>query len=150
MTSFFLYEKFDFLNRVPKANSSQLIAGGKGPGSGREQLNYPKSLLLTKTQDLIICDSANGRIQFWPQNANYGETLISNVQCNQLFTDQHGELLFSTVRNEIFKWFPAENRTELIMKADGQNPPASLSQMFLSRNGNVYVADRTRGKRVIS
>ena len=117
------------------------MAGGRGAGLAREQLNNPTSILLTTTKDLIICDSNNRRIQRWSQNANYGETVISGVACYKLFTGQNGEILFSTDKNEIFKWLPVENRTELVMKAGGKNPPSSKSNMFLSRNGNVYVAD---------
>ncbi|CAF4980539.1 unnamed protein product, partial [Rotaria sp. Silwood1] len=125
----------------PNATQGELLAGGRGAGLAREQLNNPTSVLLTTTNDLIICDEGNKRIQRWSQNANYGETVISNIACYKLFTDQNGEILFSTDKNEIFKWFPVENRTELLMKAAGGKPPKTKSNMFLSRNGNLYVAD---------
>lgn len=130
----------------PNATKGELLAGGRGPGSAREQLNEPTSVLLTTTGDLIICDGANERIQRWSHNVNYGETLIGNIACNQLFTDKNGEILFSTQKNEIFKWTPTENGAELVMKAAGKNPPGSSSKMFLSRNGNVYVADKNNNR----
>ena len=110
-------------------------------GQGRDQLDYPTSVLVTATKDLIICDRDNRRIQWWPHQSIYGETLISDVACLKLFTDHNGEIMFSTNQNELFKWNPAENRTDLVMEAAGKNPPKSSSNMFLSRNGNIYVAD---------
>jgi sugar lactone lactonase YvrE len=117
------------------------LAGGRGQGLSREQLNNPTSVVLTTNRDLIICDSDNKRIQRWNHNTNYGETLIDGVACRQIFVNESGDLLFTTAKNEIFKCLPTENRTELVIKAGGKNPPKGESNMFLSRTGNLYVAD---------
>ena len=125
-----------------------MLAGGKRPGPARDQLDRPTGLILTDAGDLIVCDSLNHRIQRWSPEATYGETILSDVACHKLFAGKKGEILFSNEKNEIIRWLPAENRTELVMQAAGKSQPRTKSNMFLSRSGNVYVAD-TKNNRIL-
>lgn len=145
MRNYFFQLIFDkdpnLYNRAPNADLGDVLVGGGG--EAWVHFGTPESILLTATGDLIICDSGYHRIERWSPKTNSTVSLINNVDCSQLFTDQNGDLLFSTSRSMLYKWLPAENRTQLVMKPAGKILPSKAkgNRMFLSRNGDVYVAD---------
>ncbi|CAF4130532.1 unnamed protein product, partial [Adineta steineri] len=81
-------------NRVMKypsgstsATYGTVVAGGNGPGSGANQFNSPRSILVDSQGTLYISDGNNNRIQRWLRNATSGTTIIGGTQgtaANQL------------------------------------------------------------------
>ncbi|CAF4314421.1 unnamed protein product, partial [Adineta steineri] len=83
------------------ATYGTVVAGGNGAGSGANQLNNPRSILVDSQGTLYISDGDNNRIQRWLQNANSGTTIVggtrSGTASNQLhFPDQ---ILFDKYNN---------------------------------------------------
>ncbi|CAF4208216.1 unnamed protein product [Adineta steineri] len=91
-----------------------VVAGGNGPGSGANQLNNPRSVLVDSSGALYIADGINNRIQRWLQNATNGTTIVGGTQgtaSDQLYFpntalfDKYGNLLVSDRYNNRIQMF---------------------------------------------
>ncbi|CAF0889125.1 unnamed protein product [Adineta steineri] len=84
------------------ATYGTVVAGGNGAGSGANQLNNPRSIVVDSTRTLYISDASNNRIQRWLSNATSGTTVVGGTtgtasnQLNwpeQILFDKYGNLL---------------------------------------------------------
>jgi sugar lactone lactonase YvrE len=130
------------------ATSGQVVAGGKGEGSGAHQLDNPYDLIVDKERDsLIIADNDNRRVVRWPRrNGISGETIISNIDCRGLTMDENGSLyVVDGEKNEVRRYRMGD--TEGIVMAGGNVPGSRLDQLdspshvFVDRDHSVYVSD---------
>ncbi|CAF0904435.1 unnamed protein product [Adineta steineri] len=94
-------------NRIMKFTSGStsstfgtVVAGGNGAGSGANQLNTPRSIVVDSNGTLYIADGNNNRIQRWLKNASNGTTIVGGTQgiaSNQLYFPE--QILFDGSRN---------------------------------------------------
>ncbi|CAF0838772.1 unnamed protein product [Adineta steineri] len=91
-----------------------VVAGGNGVGSGANQLNEPRNIVVDSNGALYIADGNNNRIQRWLQNASSGTTIVGGTQgaaANQLdfpetvLFDKYNNLLISDRRNNRIQLF---------------------------------------------
>ncbi|CAF0810347.1 unnamed protein product [Adineta steineri] len=96
------------------ATYGTVVAGGNGPGSGANQVNYPRSITVDSSGTLYVADSNNNRIQRWLQNASSGITIVGGTQgtaSNQfnfpetVLFDKYGNLLVSDRLNNRIQMF---------------------------------------------
>ncbi|CAF4204463.1 unnamed protein product, partial [Adineta steineri] len=96
------------------ATYGTVVAGGNGVGSGANQLNNPRSIVVDSNGTLYIADGYNNRIQRWLKNATSGTTVVggtSGTAANQLnfpetiLFDKHGNLLVSDRFNNRIQMF---------------------------------------------
>ncbi|CAF1363810.1 unnamed protein product, partial [Adineta steineri] len=96
-------------NRVMKypsgstsATSGTVVAGGNGSGSGANQFNSPRTVLVVSSGALYISDAGNNRVTRWLPNATGGTTVVGGTlgtASNQLnfpetiLFDKNGNLL---------------------------------------------------------
>ncbi|CAF4116996.1 unnamed protein product, partial [Adineta steineri] len=62
------------------ATYGTVVAGDNGAGSGANQLNNPRSIIVDSSGTLYIADANNNRIQRWLQNASNGTTIVGGTQ----------------------------------------------------------------------
>ncbi|CAF1073241.1 unnamed protein product [Adineta steineri] len=78
-----------------------VVAGGHGAGSGANQFNSPRSILVDSSGTLYIADGNNHRVQRWPLNAISGTTIVgtgtSGTAANQLNVPE--QILFDKYNN---------------------------------------------------
>ncbi|CAF0822768.1 unnamed protein product [Adineta steineri] len=89
-----------FASGSTSATYGTVVAGGNGAGSGANQLNSPRSIVVDSNGTLYISDQANNRIQRWLQNANSGTTIVCGTQgaaANQLYYPE--QILFDRYQN---------------------------------------------------
>ena len=56
------------------------VAGGNGPGSAMNQLDYPTVTYVSQRDgSYYICDTGNNRVQKWAMNASYGVTIAGSA-----------------------------------------------------------------------
>ena len=60
------------------------VAGGRGQGSGRDQLHSPYGLFVDDDQTVYIADCGNDRIMAWKAGATTGEVLAGGEVGAQL------------------------------------------------------------------
>ncbi|CAF4045270.1 unnamed protein product [Adineta steineri] len=98
-----------------RAINGTAVAGGKGAGSGANQFNRPRTILVDSQGTLYISDGDNNRVQRWLQNATNGTTIIggdkAGTSSNQLkfpetiLFDRFGNLLVSDRYNNRIQSF---------------------------------------------
>ncbi|CAF4187301.1 unnamed protein product, partial [Adineta steineri] len=83
------------------ATYGTVVAGGNGAGSGANQFNSPRSILVDSSGTLYISDGNNNRVQRWPLNAISGTTIVgtgtSGTAANQLNVPE--QILFDRYHN---------------------------------------------------
>ena len=143
----------DYLNhRVMEwkdgATSGIVIAGGKGPGNGSDQLHWPQDVILGKNKkSLIICDRKNRRVVRWPRrNGTRGETIISNIDCFGLTMDENGSLYAAdNEKHEVRRFGIGDSEGTVV--AGGNRKGNSSSQLsgpryvFVDPDHSLYVSD---------
>ncbi|CAF1237844.1 unnamed protein product [Adineta steineri] len=96
------------------ANHITVVAGCNGAGSGANQLNNPRTVLVDSSGTLYIADGSNNRIQRWLQNATSGTTIIGGTlgtASNQLnfpeaiLFDKYNNLLVADSHNNRIQLF---------------------------------------------
>ncbi|CAF4267236.1 unnamed protein product, partial [Adineta steineri] len=89
------------------ATYGTVVAGGNGAGSGANQLNNPRSILVDSQGTLYISDGDNNRVQRWLQNAKSGTTIVGGTKGTasnqlrwpeQILFDKYNNLLVSDRR----------------------------------------------------
>ncbi|CAF0890466.1 unnamed protein product [Adineta steineri] len=108
-------------NRVMKfpsdstsATYGTVVAGGNGVGSGANQFNNPRSILVDNSGTLYIADASNNRVQRWLQNAASGTTIVGGTQGaasnqltgpEQILFDKYNNLLVADRHNNRIQLF---------------------------------------------
>ncbi|CAF0809794.1 unnamed protein product [Adineta steineri] len=97
------------------ATNGTVVAGGKGAGSGANQFNRPRTILVDSQGTLYISDGDNNRVQRWLQNATNGTAIVggdkAGTSSNQLkfpetiLFDRFGNLLVSDRNNNRIQRF---------------------------------------------
>ncbi|CAF3327594.1 unnamed protein product [Rotaria socialis] len=139
-------------NRVVKwtsnANSGQIVAGKNGYGYRNDQCNQPTDVIVDKkTNSMIICDWGNKRVVRWPcENAENGQTIISNIDCSGLAMDNNGNLYVSDYKKgEVRRWEKEETNGKLVAGGNGRgnhlNQLNGPTYIFVDQDYSVYVSD---------
>ena len=130
------------------AKIGRVVAGGNGQGGEINQLSHPTNVIVEKrTDSLIICDMRNKRVVRWPrQNGTSGQTIISDIDCSGIATDNNGDLYVSDWRkNEVRRWKIGETNGTLAAGGNGRgdrhNQLASPAYLFVDEDHSVYVSD---------
>ncbi len=130
------------------ATSGQVVAGGNGSGSGAHQLSNPADVIVDKERDsLIICDYSNKRVVRWPRrNGTSGETIISNIYCWGLTTDENGSLYVTDYgKHEVRRYRRGESEGTVVAGGNGEgnrlDQLSSPRNVFVDGDHSVYVSD---------
>ncbi|CAF4029686.1 unnamed protein product, partial [Rotaria sordida] len=130
------------------ATTGQVVAGGNGSGNGAHQLNSSVDVIIDKERDsLIISDFGNKRVARWPRrNGTSGETIISNIGCVGLTTDENGSLyVVNYGKHEVRRYRIGDTEGTVVAGGNGQgNRLDQLSSpefVFVDRDHSVYVSD---------
>jgi sugar lactone lactonase YvrE len=126
----------------------QVVAGGNRRGNRTDRLDRPTDMIVDKRNDsLIICDVWNGRVVRWPrQNGTNGQTIISDIACGGLATDNNGDLYVSDWgKNEVRRWKIGETNGTIVAGGNGKgiglNQFNTYRSIFVDQNHSVYVSD---------
>ncbi|CAF0945371.1 unnamed protein product [Adineta steineri] len=108
------YRVMKYPSGSTNATYGTVVAGGNGAGSGANQLNDPRSILVDNTGNLYIADGSNNRIQRWLQNASSGTTIVGGTQGTasdqlnwpeQILFDRYQNLLVADRYNNRIQFF---------------------------------------------
>jgi serine/threonine protein kinase, bacterial len=128
-------------------SKGHVVAGGHGRGSGPQDLNGPKDVLISKQMNsLIICDSGNSRVVQWPLNdGTRVVVLIGNICCHGLAIDRHGCVYVSDEQRHEVRRFTRDGKVSAVAGGNGKgfhfiqlNTPISI---FVDEEQSVYVSD---------
>jgi len=144
--------------RFPRnCKQGELVAGGKGPGPGPDQLHNPYSVAIERNGSMIVSDLKNHRVlRFTPGQHRAGEVIaggkgagsrLDQLNCPRgLGFEADGSLLIADCDNHrIIRVYNDYSKTELA--AGGRGPGSSLDRLKCPRNlvieadGSVLVAD---------
>lgn len=141
-----LYIADEYNHRVVKwdygSTVGQVVAGGNGEGEGDNQLSYPNKITVAKNGTMFICTSGDRKIKKWEKNAREGQTIVTDIRCSGIHTDNQGSIYFSEpLQNFIMRW-PGN---EII--AGGNGAGSELNQLygpynfFIKNNTSLFIAD---------
>ncbi|CAF4012957.1 unnamed protein product [Adineta steineri] len=130
------------------AKNGQIVAGGNGYGNESDQLYSPTDVIINKKNDsLIICDWENKRVVRWPrQNGKIGDTIISDIYCQNLTIDKNGNLYVSDcIKNEVRRWKQGKRKGTIVAGGNGRGNHLSQlndpTYIFVDEDYSVYVSD---------
>ena len=66
---------------MPSASVGQTVAGGYGSGPALNQFSTALSVAVDSQGNILVCDSANNRVQKWTPNATAGQTVAGSPAC---------------------------------------------------------------------
>eukprot|EP00927_Polykrikos_kofoidii_P031789 TRINITY_DN27255_c0_g1_i4.p1 TRINITY_DN27255_c0_g1~~TRINITY_DN27255_c0_g1_i4.p1 ORF type:complete len:536 (-),score=109.69 TRINITY_DN27255_c0_g1_i4:70-1542(-) len=140
---------------------SEVVAGGNGSGSRRNQLHRPFGVAVDRTGAVLVVDSGNHRVVRWAPGARAGEVVAGGhgqgcrlEQLNYprgLALDAAGNLLVcDTLNHRVVRWVPGARRGEVVFGGRGQgsglgqlNKPAAVAfdggTLFIADSGNNRV-----------
>ncbi|CAF1044652.1 unnamed protein product [Adineta steineri] len=125
------------------ATYGTVVAGDNGAGTGANQLNNPRSIIVDSSGTLYIADTYNNRIQRWLQNATSGITIVGGIQgtaSDQLYFPE--TVLFDKYEPTWDKW-----KQNAITVAGGNGQGQELNQLngpvgiFIDKKKNIFIAD---------
>ncbi|CAF3556334.1 unnamed protein product [Rotaria socialis] len=136
--------------------NGQVVAGGRGAGSGLHQLDLPTDVLIDKEADnLIICDGESRRVVQWSRcsSTTQGKILIDNIDCWGLTLDEQRYLYVSVWnKDEVRRYQLGDKNGTLVAGGNGRGDGLSQlngpTYLFVDRQQNVYVSDE-RNHRVM-
>ncbi len=147
--SFAQYSEFDW-------NTNGItVAGGNGPGSNQNQLNFPYSVIVDANNNLYITDTQNHRVQKWANGATQGITIAggngAGADANQLNTptcvwvdENENVYVMDAFNNRIQKWDAGSITGTTVAGGNGEG--TALNQFnkpggFYFRNNALYIVD---------
>jgi sugar lactone lactonase YvrE len=133
----------------PGAKQGCIVAGGNGQGEQMNQLNWPTDVTIDKeTDSLLICDWKNQRVVRWPRSSGTTreETIIENIDCYGLRTDNQGFLYVSDTEKHEVRRYRLEEKDGIVVaggngKGDRLNQLNDPSYVFVDADQSVYVSD---------
>ncbi|CAF1168703.1 unnamed protein product [Adineta steineri] len=135
------------------SHHGQVVAGGNGKGSRKDQLNLPTDVVLDKKNDsFIICDYGNRRVLRWPRkHSKSQQTLIAHIACSHLTMDNSGDLYVSDCeKNEVRRWAKGETTGTLVAGGNGRgdnlNQLNSPGYIYVDEDLSVYVSDSNNNR----
>ncbi|UJR08370.1 hypothetical protein I4U23_012641 [Adineta vaga] len=128
------------------ATTGQIIAGGKPPGIGYDQLNMPTDVKVDReTNSIYICDSRNRRILKGSlQNPSDMLPIIENVDCFRLAIDNKKTLYFSDIKSHQVKRYRSGKLEVVAGKSDAGDGLDQLDDprfVCVDQHHSVYVTD---------
>ncbi|XP_077977076.1 tripartite motif-containing protein 2-like [Glandiceps talaboti] len=129
---------------IPK---SGLVCKFGGRGSGNGQLSYPWGVIMTKTGNLLVCDTSNSRFQSFTINGNHKQVIqVSDSNSGNMYTPH---CLTQSVDGNIF--FTNNSKPVIVcdengkfVRCFGENELQGGRGIAVSpTNGRVYVADNS-------
>lgn len=141
---------------TPNAKQGLVMAGGKGKGDAKNQLDTPTDVIFDKRFNrLLICDSGNRRIVSWPLDGeDSGEILLANISCEGLTMDRDGYVYISdSEKCEVRKWKLDYLKQSTIVAGgngcgDDLNQLSSPTYLFLDDDNTLYISD-SRNHRIM-
>jgi gliding motility-associated-like protein len=137
-------------------NAGITVAGGNGPDSAANQLNFPKGIYLDEQDNLYIADNVNNRVQKWSRGMASGTTVAgghgAGAGANQfngpeaLYLDGGGNIYIMDYGNfRVQKWAPGATSGTTVAGGNGSGSAANQfdfsTGMFIDAAGNIYIAD---------
>ncbi|CAF2062806.1 unnamed protein product [Rotaria magnacalcarata] len=142
--------------RLDEKNGT-VVAGGKEPGDGLNQLNRPTYLFVDRQQNVYVSDHDNNRVMKWKKGAKEGivvaggqgrgNSLTQLSYPSGLFVDTLGTLYVADSKNHrVMRWTQGDTKQGTVIVggndygagANEFNYPTGLS---FDRHGNLYAAD---------
>ncbi|CAF4241508.1 unnamed protein product [Rotaria sp. Silwood2] len=129
--------------------NGQVVAGGNGYGTGLNQVELPKHVLIDKkTNSLIILEGTFGQIVRWSRRsgAKQGEVLIDKAQGFGLAMDDQRYLYVSSF-DAVRRYQLGRNTNNGTLVAGGNGEGSGLNQLqrpfyiFVDRQQAVYISD---------
>lgn len=145
-----------------KEKDGLVIAGGRGPGDGLEQLHGPRGLCFdVETRDLYVADTDNHRVMRWAWDAQVGEVVCGGNGIgaglhqlkypHTLVMDSVGYLYIADVKNHrVLRWKPGDPEGEVV--AGGLGVGSKLSQLnwpfgiALDADGVLHISDHLKDR----
>ncbi|CAF3359237.1 unnamed protein product, partial [Rotaria sp. Silwood2] len=132
------------------ATSGTVVAGGNKRGNQRNQLSFPRNVIIDQQSDsLIICDWGNKRVVRWScRCGTNGETIISNIEsCGGLAIDNNGSIYISDFnKGEVRRYEIGETYGTVVAGGNGEgnqlNQLNGPTYIFVDQNHAVYVSDK--------
>ncbi|CAF5092722.1 unnamed protein product, partial [Rotaria magnacalcarata] len=56
-----------------------IVAGGRGQGSNRTQLNNPTGIVVDRLGTVYVADQRNNRVMRWYDSASYGDVIAGGL-----------------------------------------------------------------------
>ncbi|CAF4609604.1 unnamed protein product, partial [Rotaria socialis] len=128
--------------------NGQVVAGGNDQGSGLNQLNWPRHVLIDKeTDSLIICDSGNKRVVRWSRRSGtkQGEILIDKIDCYGLAMDDQAYLYVSNAQKHEARLYQLSEKNGILVaggngQGTGTNQLNNPHYLCIDPQQNVYVS----------
>ena len=127
--------------------SAITVAGGNGPGSANNQLNFPADAVLDAQGNIYIADEENNRIMKWAPGASSGTSVMtSQLQFpNYIAVDAFGDVYTAVNQAAVVKFIPGTYSWPTAAGAHGvgsnEDQMNSYGPLFLDAAGNLYIAD---------
>ena len=135
------------------AHHGQVVAGGNGKGTRKDQLNLPTDVVFDKKNDsYIICDYGNRRVVRWPRrHGKSQQTIIYNVACSHLTMDNTGDIYVSDCeKNEVRRWTKGDSNGTLVAGGNGRgdslNQLNSPGYIFVDEDYSVFISDSNNNR----
>ena len=149
------YIRHQILRRKPNAQHSEIIVGGKGPGSRNDQLDFPLAVLFDRINNAVIVGERgkNRRVMRWPlDQPNWttvkGEEMLSNIVCFGLAMDHDGTLYVSDFEKHVVRRYGPQDGKDGVVVAGSHGQGPGLNQLnhpqhiFVDDDYSVYISDR--------
>lgn len=87
---------------MPSESEGIIIAGTGIKGSAANQLSWPRAIFVDKCENLYAVDRDNARIQYWPKDALWGNTVVAHCNSRVLLgmkVDHNGNIYAADWKN---------------------------------------------------
>ncbi|CAF1620945.1 unnamed protein product, partial [Rotaria magnacalcarata] len=138
-----------------------LVAGGKGPGAGLNQLKMPAYLFVDRQQSVYVSDVENNRVMKWNKGAtegiiiagsqDYGNARTQSIHPSGLIVDSLGTLyIVETANDRVMRWTQGAKQGIIIVGGNGKGKEANQFEhprgLSFDRQGNLYVVDENNNR----
>lgn len=135
------------LAQTPGEPQARIIVGGQGPGNGLNQLHYPTDVHVDKkTNSIFIADCGNRRILRWSLLLDFGQEIITDIDCFGIAMDRDGLLYVVDTKTSQVKRFSIDDPTTSVVVC-GTKKGGKLNRLrkprfvALDREGSIYISD---------
>ncbi len=133
-----------------------IVAGGNGPGSRLDQLNYPQYIFIDEDHSVYVSDYHNHRVMKWMKGAKEGIVVAGGQgegnglrqlsSPGGIIVDQFGSVyVVDASNNRVMRWLKGAQEGTIAVGGNGQgNQPNQLYIPFdlsFDLENNLYVVD---------
>ena len=140
----------DYRSNFDSKGRINTVAGGNSNGSELNQLNAPSSVHVHSNGDVYILDANNKRIVKWTKDSTVGESLITNLEIDELsgfFIDSNLNIYVAEhLSHRVTKWTPPYSGDGTVVaggngSGSGNNQLNEPFGVFVDESQNIYVSD---------